>query len=113
LYKDAGGKFPDNKEISVKIRAAGGSLEKNVAKVMPLVTQLKEQLSSEGVDEAFSLGLSFDEKTIFDEILPFIRASLGVQNITVHYTTDAGIPETAQQLQPAQPGKPLVFFSAQ
>jgi len=112
IYKDSNKKFPENKEISVKIREAGGTLEKNMSKVMPLVTALKETLNTEGEDEAFSLGLSFGEKEIFNEILPFLKSSLQIPNMTVHLTTDAGIPETAQQLQGAQPGKPLIFFSA-
>jgi len=96
----------------VKILEAGGTLEENMSKVMPLVTALKETVNIEGEDEAFSLGLSFDEKGIFNEILPFLNSSLQIPNFTVHLTTDTGIPETAQQLQAAQPGKPLIFFSA-
>jgi len=112
IYKESGGKFPENKEISVKVREAGGILEKNVGKVMPLVTALKENISIEGEEEAFSLGQSFDEKALFSETLPFLKSTLSVPNMTVHSTTDAGIPHTPQQIQAAQPGRPLIFFSA-
>jgi len=112
IYEANQSKFPDNKDISVKVREAGGILEKNVGKVMPLVTALRENISTEGVEEAFSLGLSFDEKGLFTEILPFLKSSLAVPNMTVYLTTDEGVPQTQQQLQAAQPGKPLIFYSA-
>lgn len=112
IYKDSNGKFPENKDISAKIREAGGILEKNMAKVMALVTALKGDITTVGENEAFSLGLPFNEKDLVTEILPFLKSTLQISNITVHFTTDTGIPETEQQLQSAQPGRPLIFFSA-
>jgi len=103
--------FPDNREISTEIRNAGGSLAKNTSKIMALVSALKERIASEGEAEAFSLGMPFSEQEILTDHLKYISDVLFLESAEVHLVTDAGVPETPQQLAPALPGKPLIFLS--
>jgi len=77
---------------------------------MPLVSPLKQNITEEGEEEAFSLGLAFSEKEFLFNNLTFICTSLRLESATVHLTTDEGVPETPQQLSMALPGKPLIFF---
>jgi len=104
--------YPDHREISSLVRAAGGVLEQNFKKVMPLVLTLKENIKNDGEDDAFSLGLPFNEKDfINDNCLQYILGDLNIQTIQLYSTTDEGVPETPQMLSFGLPGKPLIFFS--
>jgi len=108
LYVQNNKVLPEKSIIADHIKS-NSELSKQMKRVMALVSSIHEEVLIEG-ESALSLILPFDEISVFSENLPYLRATLKLENIDLFKTTDPSVPESENLLACGCPGKPLIFF---
>lgn len=98
------GSPPDNKSISQAL-GKKDELKKWMKKVMPFVAFTKERVAEQGI-QAMDLTLEFDEKTVLEDNMEYLKSNLGLEEIVIKYSTEAN--EKTQE--ECRPGVPFIQF---
>jgi len=108
LYKRGKGTFPDNKAILNELKSQP-DLAKAMKKVMPFVTRTKERVANEG-PKVLNVTLDFDEKALFEEMVPYLTATLELEGVNVCYSDAAADAKTKEE---CCPGEPMILFKTE
>lgn len=97
--------LPDNKEMC-KVLDRVPSLQKYMKKVMPFVLAVKERVDKSG-EAALKDTLEFDERSILEDNIDYLQATLDLKNIELKWTDEC----TNEYIQTeVVPGEPRLTF---
>lgn len=103
--------LPDNKQLATHFKDRKEIDKKYQKKLMPFVIHLKELLNESGDATSIDQHLSFDEYQVLQFNQEYLRRSLNVEQIDIHFTDDNRIDTTTlNNLDDVLPGKPLIHF---
>lgn len=106
MHTANGGKFPDNKEISVEL-CSKPELKKYMKRVMPFVQATRDKVNSTGLN-ALRLTLDFDEMAVLAMNKAYLENTLDLEDLELQYSTDSEAPENIKE--DCCPGAPYITF---
>lgn len=89
--------------------------KKAMTRALAFVSAFGKKLGQHGADTVFNRTVAFDERTTLDAALPYMRRSLGVEDIDIAWAEDALASDEAKaekpgwsprQIEQAEPGRP-------
>lgn len=60
-------------------------------------------------EEALALEMPFDEKTVLDQCVDFIKKDCQLEEVNVFHAEDADAPDAGNRKKDAKPGKPAFY----
>lgn len=103
LYEANKKQFPENKTIAQELGILK-DLKPYTKKVMPFVQTIKKNFDQYGL-KALDLTLSFDEKAVLENIVPYLMNTLGLKELRVRYSNDSNDKKI---IETCCPGKPII-----
>lgn len=105
-YKANNNSLPDNKTLS-KALGANPALKKYMKKVMPFAQAVRERMTTLG-EKALKDTIDFDERSVLEENIDYVRGTLDLEGLTVGWTEDCDNERTQEEVVP---GEPFITFT--